>query len=118
MLGFPDDWEFVGGLGAVANQIGNAVAPAVGQALGLRWFSALKGWEIDWGRTLESRSSDGFSGLRRLGLAPFIFRVDLHEAEQAPATPDWVRGNHLPVDSVERIQNMSLAHFENRRTLA
>ncbi|NEI67819.1 DNA cytosine methyltransferase [Rhizobium leguminosarum] len=30
---FPDNWEFVGGLGPVANQIGNAVAPAVGVIL-------------------------------------------------------------------------------------
>ncbi|NEJ89997.1 DNA (cytosine-5-)-methyltransferase [Rhizobium leguminosarum] len=49
LQGFPDDWEFVGGLGAVANQIGNAVAPAVGQAMGLALVSALKGWDIDWG---------------------------------------------------------------------
>ncbi|TCA89227.1 DNA cytosine methyltransferase [Rhizobium leguminosarum] len=49
LQGFPNDWEFVGGLGAVANQIGNAVAPAVGQAMGLALVSALKGWDIDWG---------------------------------------------------------------------
>ncbi|MFW8585922.1 DNA cytosine methyltransferase [Rhizobium beringeri] len=49
LQGFPDDWEFVGGLGAVANQIGNAVAPVVGQAMGLALVSALKGWDIDWG---------------------------------------------------------------------
>ncbi|WP_165504983.1 DNA cytosine methyltransferase [Rhizobium leguminosarum] len=45
---FPDDWEFVGGLGSVADQIGNAVAPAVGRAMGLALVSALKKWEIDW----------------------------------------------------------------------
>ncbi|CAN7295115.1 DNA (cytosine-5-)-methyltransferase [Pararhizobium sp. LjRoot235] len=44
----PDEWEFVGGLGSVADQIGNAVAPAVGQAMGLALMSALNGWEIDW----------------------------------------------------------------------
>jgi DNA (cytosine-5)-methyltransferase 1 len=30
LQGFPDDWQFVGGLGPVANQIGNAVAPPFG----------------------------------------------------------------------------------------
>ncbi len=49
LQGFPDDWHFVGGIGAVADQIGNAVVPAVGQAMGLAMSSALKGWEIDWG---------------------------------------------------------------------
>jgi len=48
LQGFPDDWYFVGGIGAVADQIGNAVVPAVGQAMGLAMSSALKGWEIDW----------------------------------------------------------------------
>jgi DNA (cytosine-5)-methyltransferase 1 len=45
---FPDEWAFVGGLGSVADQIGNAVAPAMGQAMGLALSSALKGWEFDW----------------------------------------------------------------------
>jgi len=48
LQGFPDDWHFVGGIGAVADQIGNAVVPAVGQAMGLAMSSAVKGWEIDW----------------------------------------------------------------------
>ncbi|MGL4092050.1 DNA cytosine methyltransferase [Agrobacterium cavarae] len=48
LQGFPDDWQFVGGIGTVADQIGNAVVPAVGQAMGLAMSSALKGWEIDW----------------------------------------------------------------------
>ncbi len=48
LQGFPDDWHFVGGIGAVADQIGNAVVPAVGLAMGLAMSSALKGWEIDW----------------------------------------------------------------------
>ncbi|WP_296075166.1 DNA (cytosine-5-)-methyltransferase [uncultured Agrobacterium sp.] len=48
LQGFPDDWQFVGGIGTVADQIGNAVVPAVGQAIGLAMSSALKGWEIDW----------------------------------------------------------------------
>ncbi|MDM9644833.1 DNA (cytosine-5-)-methyltransferase [Rhizobium sp. S163] len=48
LQGFPDEWAFVGGLGSVADQIGNAVAPAVGQAMGLALMSALTGWEFDW----------------------------------------------------------------------
>jgi DNA (cytosine-5)-methyltransferase 1 len=45
---FPDEWEFVGGIGSVADQIGNAVAPTVAQAVGLEMLSALKGVETDW----------------------------------------------------------------------
>lgn len=45
---FPDNWEFVGGIGSVADQIGNAVAPAMGRAMGLALSSALKGWDFDW----------------------------------------------------------------------
>ena len=48
LQGFPDEWQFVGGLGPVANQIGNAVAPPVAQAMGLALMSALMGWHIDW----------------------------------------------------------------------
>jgi DNA (cytosine-5)-methyltransferase 1 len=48
LQGFPDDWKFVGGLGPVADQIGNAVVPAVAQAMGLAMLSAIKGWELEW----------------------------------------------------------------------
>ncbi len=48
MQGFPDTWEFVGGLGPVVNQIGSAVAPPVGKAMGLALILALKGWDIGW----------------------------------------------------------------------
>ena len=48
VAGFPDTWEFVGGLGPVADQIGNTVVPAVAQAMGRAILSALQGWEIDW----------------------------------------------------------------------
>lgn len=48
LQGFPDDWSFIGGLGSVADQIGNAVVPAVAQATGLAMLSAVKGWEIEW----------------------------------------------------------------------
>ncbi|MDQ0561502.1 DNA (cytosine-5)-methyltransferase 1 [Rhizobium mesoamericanum] len=55
---FPDEWAFVGGIGSVADQIGNAVAPAVGQAMGLALTSALKGWEIDWEAIMRPQLSD------------------------------------------------------------
>ncbi|MDC9837562.1 hypothetical protein [Rhizobium binxianense] len=35
-------------IGSVVDQIGNAVARVVAQAMGLAMLSALKGWEIDW----------------------------------------------------------------------
>jgi DNA (cytosine-5)-methyltransferase 1 len=54
---FPDEWEFSGGLGAVADQIGNAVAPGVAKAVGLAMFSALMGVEWDWGAMMGTRSS-------------------------------------------------------------
>mgnify|MGYP001627393241 CR=1 FL=1 len=47
LQGFPDDWQFIGGLPAVADQIGNAVTPIVAQAVGLAMFSALRGMEFD-----------------------------------------------------------------------
>ncbi|NKL77649.1 DNA cytosine methyltransferase [Rhizobium leguminosarum] len=53
---FPDEWEFVGGLVSVADQIGNAVEPAVGQAMGLAMMSVLKG-EINWRAMLSVANS-------------------------------------------------------------
>nr|WP_274604115.1 MULTISPECIES: DNA cytosine methyltransferase [unclassified Rhizobium] len=43
LQGFPDLWDFVGGLGPVADQIGNAVVPAMARAMGLALMSVLKG---------------------------------------------------------------------------
>jgi len=40
---FPDEWEFVGGKQATADQIGNAVPPRMAQAIGLAIHGALKG---------------------------------------------------------------------------
>jgi len=45
---FEDDWQFVGGKQAVADQIGNAVPPRVAQALGLALFSSIKDVSWDW----------------------------------------------------------------------
>ncbi|KRA05676.1 hypothetical protein ASD74_04180 [Rhizobium sp. Root564] len=67
LQGFPDDWHFVGGIGAVADQIGNAVVPAVGQAMGLAMSSALKGWEIDWDAMIT-----GNGPVRKAIVAPSI----------------------------------------------
>ncbi|WP_245510306.1 DNA cytosine methyltransferase [Rhizobium ruizarguesonis] len=55
LQGFPDDWEFVGGIPSVADQIGNAVAPVVAQAVGLAMYSALQGMEFDWEAMLTLR---------------------------------------------------------------
>lgn len=54
LQGFPDSWEFVGGHGPVADQIGNAVVPVVAQAIALAMLSALKGWEIGWDAMFRS----------------------------------------------------------------
>lgn len=53
LQGFPPDWEFVGGIPSVADQIGNAVAPIVAQAVGLAMFSALQRMEFDWEAMLQ-----------------------------------------------------------------
>lgn len=45
---FGDDWEFSGGLQAVATQIGNAVPVGVARAMGLAMHSALKGVGWNW----------------------------------------------------------------------
>ncbi|WP_342635870.1 DNA cytosine methyltransferase [Rhizobium leguminosarum] len=55
LQGFPDDWEIVGGIPSVADQIGNAVAPVVAQAVGLAMYSALQGMEFDWEAILRLR---------------------------------------------------------------
>jgi len=46
---FPDEWEFVGGKQATADQIGNAVPPRMAAAIGLAIHGALKGvsWDIE-----------------------------------------------------------------------
>ncbi|CAN7336848.1 DNA cytosine methyltransferase [Rhizobium sp. LjRoot258] len=66
---FPDDWQFVGGVASVAEQIGNAVAPRMAQAVGLAMFSALRAMELDWDALLFGRPR------RPLVVAP---PLDLH----------------------------------------
>lgn len=46
---FPDDWQFVGGKQATADQIGNAVPARMAAAVGLALFSAIKGirWDVE-----------------------------------------------------------------------
>ncbi|MGM5056363.1 DNA cytosine methyltransferase [Rhizobium sp. 862_C5_N1_2] len=46
---FPDEWEFVGGKQATADQIGNAVPSRMAAAIGLAIHGALKGvsWDIE-----------------------------------------------------------------------
>ncbi|TBF35241.1 DNA (cytosine-5-)-methyltransferase [Rhizobium leguminosarum] len=48
LQGFPDDWQFVGGISSVVDQIGNAVAPRMAQAVGLAMFTALRGMKFEW----------------------------------------------------------------------
>ncbi|MCQ1572725.1 DNA cytosine methyltransferase [Neorhizobium galegae] len=59
LQGFPDDWTFVGSRGSVVDQIGNAVVPAVAQAMGLALLSTLQGWEIDWDAMMSTGQTDG-----------------------------------------------------------
>ena len=79
---FPDEWEFVGGIGYVAQQIGNAVPVRVAQAVGLAIFSALRGWEFN----LEAMLGRPASGsIDRLSLQPpsLAFDAELEEATTA-----------------------------------
>ncbi|MBY3259863.1 DNA cytosine methyltransferase [Rhizobium laguerreae] len=87
LQGFPDEWEFVGGLGAVADQVGNAVAPKVAQAVGLAIYSALKAYEIDWKKMMWP------SG-RRLSIEPPLI-------DGVPAT--LVENNELSGFSCEMV---------------
>jgi DNA (cytosine-5)-methyltransferase 1 len=50
---FPDYWTFVGGKDSAARQIGNAVPPPVGTAVGLAIRSALKGTVFDYEAFLD-----------------------------------------------------------------
>ncbi|WP_259672066.1 DNA cytosine methyltransferase [Rhizobium sp. NZLR8] len=45
---FPDYWSFIGGKDSAARQIGNAVPPPIGMAIGLAVRSALKGTIFDY----------------------------------------------------------------------
>ncbi|RWY80511.1 DNA cytosine methyltransferase [Rhizobium leguminosarum] len=45
---FPDYWSFVGGKDSAARQIGNAVPPPIGMAIGLAVRSALRGVSFDY----------------------------------------------------------------------
>lgn len=81
LQGFPDDWSFVGGLGPVADQIGNAVVPAVAQATGLAMLSALTGWEIDWDAMM--RRDEG-QKRQLLPMCPTIDAVDVEFCGSRP----------------------------------
>ncbi len=82
LQGFPEDWHFVGGIGAVADQIGNAVVPAVGQAMGLAMSSALQGWEIDWGAMM------GGKGPVRRAIVPPSIDMTLTGVNKVEATKE------------------------------
>lgn len=69
LQGFPDDWEFVGGIGSIADQIGNAVAPAMGLAMGLAILAALNGLEINW-EAMISHSPGNLGSIPRVRISP------------------------------------------------
>jgi DNA (cytosine-5)-methyltransferase 1 len=78
LQGFPDAWAFVGGIGSVTDQIGNAVAPAVGQAVGLAFLSALTGWEFDWEAMLSYPHPQSN---RRVEVSPPSMTTELRETQ-------------------------------------
>ncbi|RVQ53545.1 DNA cytosine methyltransferase [Sinorhizobium meliloti] len=55
LQGFPDRWDFVGGKDSSARQVGNAVPPVLGQAIGLAVRAALTSKRFDY-ETLLVRS--------------------------------------------------------------
>lgn len=55
LQGFPDYWDFVGGKDSTARQVGNAVPPVIGQAIGLAVRSALTGKLFDYAVLLRER---------------------------------------------------------------
>ncbi|CAK07425.1 putative modification methylase [Rhizobium johnstonii 3841] len=55
LQGFPDYWDFVGGKDSTARQVGNAVPPVIGQAIGLAVRSALTGKRFDYSVMLRER---------------------------------------------------------------
>lgn len=61
---FEDDWSFVGGKQAVADQIGNAVPPRLAQAVGLAIFSSIEDVSWDWEAMLWPEES------RRMHMVP------------------------------------------------
>lgn len=69
---FPDDWAFVGGKQAVADQIGNAVPSTMAAAMGLALASAFKGVTWDWEALLWPEG-----GHRRVAGAPSLVPEDV-----------------------------------------
>jgi DNA (cytosine-5)-methyltransferase 1 len=57
LQGFPDWWDFVGGKDSSARQVGNAVPPVIGQAIGLAVRSALTGKEFGYSVMLRNSFS-------------------------------------------------------------
>ncbi|MBY5591661.1 DNA cytosine methyltransferase [Rhizobium leguminosarum] len=80
LQGFPDDWQFVGGIPAVADQIGNAVTPSVAQAVGLAIYSALRGMEFDMAAMLNmAGASSGNGTIVRLEAPSLVPDLDASE---------------------------------------
>ncbi|MBB3658414.1 DNA (cytosine-5)-methyltransferase 1 [Rhizobium sp. BK650] len=58
LQGFPDWWDFAGGKDSKARQVGNAVPPVIGKAIGLAVRSALTGNNFDYSFTLRMKTEN------------------------------------------------------------
>lgn len=79
---FPDYWTFVGGKDSAARQIGNAVPPPVGTAIGLAIRSALKGTVFDYEALLNPTAvHQPEESARQLTWSPLIVtELDVEDA--------------------------------------
>lgn len=72
LQGFPDWWNFIGGKDSSARQVGNAVPPVIGQAIGLAVRSALTGKDFDYSVMLREHGCIEDPFRRRVVDAPPI----------------------------------------------
>jgi DNA (cytosine-5)-methyltransferase 1 len=84
LQGFPDWWDFVGGKDSTARQVGNAVPPVIGHAIGLAVRSALTSKVFDYSIMLRETNGPGESLLREVVDAPSIVPA-LHRTEMTLA---------------------------------
>ncbi|MBB4190018.1 DNA (cytosine-5)-methyltransferase 1 [Rhizobium aethiopicum] len=85
---FPDYWSFVGGKDSAARQIGNAVPPPVGMAIGLAVRSALRGTIFDYGALMRPGAvHQPEESARQLTWAPSI-AADFVVEEFSSALPE------------------------------
>lgn len=80
---FPDVWEFSGGEGIVADQIGNAVPVGMARAVGLALHAALRGIEWDWEAMFDHEIriiQKGSSGIVRTLAHDLLDQLQVSEA--------------------------------------